>query len=363
MRYQVSVFISIATAFVFLLMPALFVYYIDPYQIFHRTTFANVNTLPNQRYQNAGLINSYLADPKENYDSIMVGTSLSDNFTVDAAQKSLHWRRPLRLNMDGSKPKEQAELVRHALSKPNVKHVLWELFPRFYWPQTNDYSIDVQIFPEYLYNDNRIDNYPYLFNFDILKDSWHIWSGYLFLLSPDKLGYWGDNPSVIEQHRNFNSPENILAMSQHTKLELQSYKEPVSQWRYPVLEDEVFTITQKYCNTDVEFIFFVPPVSKIDYLAGGEYAVRTVSMARFILYKISNCSNLHLYAFDLFPFANDLNNYKDQEHYLPDISIQILELIGKKQGLLTLNNIDAYESGFIDILNKYQIRSSFQSTY
>lgn len=362
MRYSLYFPILFSVWLFCLPLPALFIYYVDPYQVFHKHTSPDLGLTHNQRYQNAGLINSYLNDPTEHYDSILVGTSLSANFTGNDLQKSLHWQRPLRLLMEGGNPKEQSILVQHALDTKKIEHILWELFPRFYYSSVNDVSTDSKVFPDYLYNNNPFDNYPYLFNQDVLAQSWYAWKehSYLFSLNAETIGYWGDNPAIEEQHKNFNSADNIIAALNpgiDTSIEMINANE---LFHYPVLEEETFPVIDKVCNSNTEIVFFIPPLSKLDYLGGGtEYPRRVIYMPRFILQKIAPCKNISLHAFDLMGFANDLNHYKDREHYLPYINVKMLDLISRNESQLTLNNVTTYETDFRKILNEKQITSSY----
>ncbi len=69
-----------------------------------------------------------------------------------------------------------------------------------------------------------------------------------------------------------------------------------------------------------------------------------------------------MYAFDQMNFTNDLNHYKDREHYLPHINIKILEWIKKKENRLTLENVGHYESGFSKMLNEKKVISTYTDT-
>lgn len=193
------------------LLPALFIYYVDPFQIYHRSRYPIMGLSDNQRFQNAGLINSYLADPAEGYDSVMIGSSLSDNFTSADAQRYLGWNKTLRLFIDGANPKELQIVARHAISKATVQHVLWEIRPRYYSASINELTIDDEVFPSHLYNVQHYDDVKYLFNRDILVLALDIFAGQTSSINTENIGYWGGNTAV--QHMQFNSRENLFAYS------------------------------------------------------------------------------------------------------------------------------------------------------
>ena len=64
----------------FVIMPALFVYAADPCHVFHKPFkgLLDHGFTPETRCQNAGLINSWLSDPAEGFDSVLIGASTSD---------------------------------------------------------------------------------------------------------------------------------------------------------------------------------------------------------------------------------------------------------------------------------------------
>src|SRR6187402_1436963 len=79
----------------FVFIPSMFVFMVDPCQIFHRPLpgFLNHGFFGMAVCQNAGLINTYLQDPDEGYDSILIGTSLSGNFLSENIAQKTAWRK------------------------------------------------------------------------------------------------------------------------------------------------------------------------------------------------------------------------------------------------------------------------------
>lgn len=348
----------VATALA-LLLPAAFIVYVDPYQAFHRPFFSGMGLPDNQRYVNAGLIN-FPRGQTAGHDAVLVGSSLSENFTTADVRASLHWAKPLRLFMHGANPRELSVTVRHALEDPTVRHVLWELRPRTHSLREDEFPPDRRVFPEYLYNHDLYDNAPYVFNRDILRVSWHVWRGDLsvFNLTPESLGYWGDAKPVSEQRDRFNAAENLADFSRQQadfSMDLARVSHPAP---YPAFDQYVFPVLDRYCNAGIEFVLFVPPVSKLEYRSNSMLAERSVAMLRYVLKRTQQCGNIRLHAFDLMDFSNDLSNYKDTEHYMPPINKRLLELMGRREQVLTLDNIDDYERALVNALNEYRVTSS-----
>jgi hypothetical protein len=342
--------------------------YVDPFQIYHKSFLSGKGLNENQRYQNAGLINQYLADPAQDYDSIMVGTSMSQNFTGEMANKTLGWHKTMRLFMPGAVGKEQMAVLRHALDTQKAKHVLLELHPFLYqdaYQQQKQVELDLNLyFPAYLYNGEVRDDLPYLFNKEVLKASLRaIRNNSTGNLTPETIGYWANEANVASDHAAFNTPENIERIKSATAgFALKAWSEDERKaLHYPVISDILLPVLDHYCNSGTEIILFIPPWPRYRYQKSAKVTSRSLYMLQPMLESISKCPNISLYDFDLLDLAGDLDNYSDEQHYLPKVNQELLEHIANHEDQLTLENIQSFESRFIDTLNHYQVMSSMES--
>ena len=73
-------------------------YIMDPFQIFRKHDHGFDS---NQRYQNVGLINSYL-NSSDGYNSIIIGTSVTENFIPSEVENLLGWGKVLKLSASGA---------------------------------------------------------------------------------------------------------------------------------------------------------------------------------------------------------------------------------------------------------------------
>lgn len=349
-----------------ILPAALLVIYVDPFQIYHKSYINGLDLRQNQRYQNAGLINSYLMDTKEAYDSVLIGTSMSQNFTGAMVSNTLHWQKPLRLLMSGSVAEEQLTVLQHALYSGRVKHVLLELHPFLYqdsYRQRKQVLEDASLyFPAFLYNDTVLDDAPYIFNIDVLKMSWRalLHQTPARNLTPETIGYWGSDANIDQDHLAFNSADNIATLRQQTAGFSVAAKtdNEIRALNYPILTDSLLPLLERYCNQGVEIVMYVPPWPRYRYQRSEKVTVRALYTMRRILEKTSHCSNVSLYNFDLLDFAGDINNYKDEQHYLPATNQEILNRIAQQQNRLTLDTVARFESDFILMLNHYSVFTS-----
>lgn len=356
--------IAIAVA----VLPAfLLVVCVDPFRIYHKPFIADVGLQENQRYQNAGLINSWLADETQGYDAVMIGTSMSQNFTSMMANQILGWKKSMRLFMPGAVAEEQLTVLQHALHTGRVKHVLLELHPFLYqdsYRQRKQVLEDASLyFPDFLYNHTVFDDAPYIFNIDVIEMSWralrHKPTTQNF--TPETIGYWAEDKSVVSDHAAFNLEANIKQLKQQTAGFTVKTKteDEIRALEYPILDDTLMPLLNSYCNTGVEIVMFVPPWPRFRYQKSEKVTLRAVYMMRYILANIAHCSNISLYNFDLLDFTGDLNNYKDEQHYLPAINREILSRIAQKQNRLARDNVAEFENHFISNLNDYSVYTSY----
>jgi hypothetical protein len=295
----------------------------------------------------------------------MVGTSMSQNFTGEMANKILGWHKTLRLFMPGAVGKEQMAVLRHALDTGRVKHVLLELHPFLYqdaYQQQKQLELDLKLyFPAYLYNSQVSDDWPYLFNKEVLKASLlAIRDNSTGTLTPETIGYWANEAHVAGDHVAFNAPENIKKIKSATAgFTLKAWdNDERNLLRYPVISDILLPVLDQYCNTGTEIILFIPPWPRFRYQKSEKVALRSIYMLRHILEPVSKCSNISLYDFDLLDLAGNLDNYSDEQHYLPKVNQELLNLISRHENRLTMDNVQSFESRFIDTLNHYQVMSS-----
>jgi len=364
MQHRKRIILALIVTVAVAILPALaLVIYVDPFQIYHKSFISGMGLQENQRYQNAGLINSYLNDPAEGYDSVMIGTSMSQNFTSALAEQTLGWKKSLRLFMPGAVAEEQIAVLQHALNTGRVQHVLLELHPFLYqdsYRQKKQVAEDPTLyFPEFLYNNNFFDDAPYIFNIDVLKMSWRILGGKLTdaVLKPESIGYWGNKNTLVADYEKFNTPASIAKLRELTagfQLHARSERDVDSQ-KYPILTDNLFPLLKKYCNTDKEIILFIPPWPRFRYQKSEKVTLRSIYMLRSILSSTENCKNIRLYDFDTMNFSGDMKNYMDEQHYMPWINADILTMIASQQGRLTTGNIAEFENRMIAVLNNYQI--------
>lgn len=346
-------FISAAALVVFIIA------YVDPFQVYHKPLLAGMPLNENQRYQNVGLINSYLLDPAAGYEALAFGTSMSANYTGADLEGLLGWGKTLRLFLNGGSAAEVRETIELALKKRKVKHLLLEL-NLWSMKETGDAG-QQRAFPHYLYNANRWDDVLYFADLVVLMESVKAVvglneSGHG---TPDSLGYWADRHWVKEVHAQFNKTAFKQALVSNRVHLLPLTEKRISTFNNAALQNDVAPLLRQLCNQDMEVVLFISPYSALSYQINDTVDYLVIYQLRHILKMIDGCSNIRLHAFDLLDFTNNLNNYKDRRHHMPNVNNQILRWIHNREHIVDLNAIPDYEKRWMHKINTQKIYSSY----
>ena len=335
------------------------IYILDPFQIYHTSYFYPDKYIGNQdRFQTAGLINR-LWDERDCCDSILLGTSHSQNFDGDEMGTILGTKPVLNLSMSGAKPYEQDIILSHVLSVHRPQTVFWEIDEPFSVAQmTSAQCTEIQsgrYMPAELYNHSFYDDGLYLFSLDsityAMRGFWiaeplNIYKAWYY----QNLESFGKGDAILRRN---------LPLYQNNPAFLQSL-----DTHFLALDEVVFKAVAE--NPDIQFHIFLPPYSHLYYasLNQDEYT-RLMQMRRHIAMRSDKFPNARFYAFDLLdkiPTA-DLNRYKDKGHYHPDVNRQMVMYIKDGKGQLTPANIDRHirtlHSRIQDYGRKMQGKSPF----
>lgn len=321
---------------------------LDPFQIYHPSFFVKDRYLPNERYQNAGIINQFWA--KDCCDTIILGTSMSQNFLGPYVQNKFGGKGALNLAMSGATPREMEILFKAVIAtvkKPKL--VVWETHGAY---TSADLSVlnaasDLKrrpdaYFPEFLYDDNILNDLQYLASNDILKNAKE-------LIGNDSESFanvqsWYDNDKKL-----FNHGKKIF--EKHPERYEKFLTGEISQ--FPNIKEILIPLIRSY--PDIQFIVFVPPVSTLYFASrSNELFNLNMRMRQYLAKSLNPYKNARIYAFEpLLPELEDMNNFKDLKHYNLAISEKMIGLMAQGKGLLTTGNINEYVIKTTSIINSY----------
>ncbi len=145
-----------------LVLIAALVVIVDPFEIYHRAAFYNPPyESETQMYSGAGVAKSYT------YDSIIVGSSMTENCRPSVYDDALGGRF-VKLSMNAGQSLDHAKMMDIAFRTHDVRRVVYGMdffsFSLYY----NNQKAET---PDYLYDDNPLNDVKYLFNKSILFSS------------------------------------------------------------------------------------------------------------------------------------------------------------------------------------------------
>ena len=336
---------------------------LDPFRIYHDP----VMEMPYgriERYRIAGVINEGLYRNKD-ADTVLIGTSMSDNTDVFDLAKKLKTPRVLKLIFSGGLPAEHILVLDYALASQQVKTVLWEMHsPYFYQDMipVNDDTVLAKegwkFFPDYLYDRVWFNDVAYLLSTDTVKS---------FLKTQkdlrkgrDNMLGWATNdaPGIEKEYAAWNGAANKKAVKD--AILARDMKRDCAAIAAPESLAAVESFVK--AHADVDFVFMIPPLH-FSNLATMSYcdAAKVINAQRKYAEHLLKFDNVSLYAFAdrediVLPFAN----YKDSGHYMPPINDKLSGYIANGQGRLTAANMDRYFASLWRIYETGMARSDIE---
>ena len=335
----------------FLILIAGSVLLIDPYFHYHKPLKFLSYYLGEQRYINDG-IGRYFE-----YDSIITGTSMVENFKSSLFD-NLFNSNSIKIPFFGGSYKEINDNLERTLKrKKDIKYVLRGL----------DYNQIIQndervnyILPTYLYDEDPLNDYKYLFNKVVVIKGLGGVITYTLL---------GKNTTTFDEYSSWNNraisgKENILINYKRNKRE-NIKEEKLEKKDIEIIdkniEKNVISLIKKYPNT--KFIYFITPYSIVywDQLKQEGKIEKQIMAEKYMIEKILEYSNVELYSFfNNYEMICDLDNYKDPGHYMGKINDKNLYWISQKKYQLTKENYEEYIRKNLEFYKNYNYDSIFE---
>lgn len=338
----------------FLILIAGSILLIDPYFHYHEP----LNTLSyylnerEQRYINDG-IGRYFK-----YDSIITGTSMTENFKNTLFEKLFNCNS-IKVPFSGGSYKEvNNNLERTLKRKKDIRYILRGL----------DYNQIIQDsgymkydnLPIYLYDNNPLNDYKYLFNKVVVIKGLGGVITYTLL---------GKNTITFDEYSNWNNivrngKKNVLRGYKRNKKENiieEKLKKKDIEIINENIEKNVISLVKKYPNT--KFIYFITPYSIVywDQLKQEGKIEKQIMAEKYMIEKLLKYPNIELYSFfNNYEMICNLDNYRDPGHYMGNVSDKILYWIFKKEYQLTKENYEEYIRKNLEFYKNYNYDSIFE---
>ena len=300
---------------------------IDPYFHFHGPIEGISYRLYSERYMNSGIAKNF------EYDAVITGSSMNQNFKT-TKMNELWGTSAIKIPFSGAGFEEIKDNLEIALnSKNDVKYVLWGidyngLNREYDWQGYDEY-------PEYLYDKNPFNDTSYIFNKTILFEG--LFNNILWNLSGedtttfDEYSAWDGGQGWESISKTYKRSENILPMEELSKEEAERTQKNITE--------NIVNLAKAY--PDTEFLLFYTPYSALywESVYRKGWLEKQIDMEEIATRLMLQCDNIKLYSFCReTEITNDVNNYRDKEHYVAEINDLIMEWILEDKGRITIEN-------------------------
>lgn len=349
--------LGVVTAYIgVLLLIGGITYVIDPFFHYHAPldgiyySYENGNDI----YMNDGIVKHF------SYDTIVTGTSMTLNFKT-AEVDELFGGNSVRVSFLGEGFKVINDTLKIALQEnPELKFVIRGVDDAWFISDADWKGRDS--YPEYLYDDNLLNDVNYLLNKDVLVDR----------IIPALVKTVQGIPTDDLDHNGFGGEE----LEGKEKL-LKGYERPEKEIKVidPAETQEYFTYLEKNLdqnvlqvieeNPDVTFYLFLPPYSILwwDQLNqnGVDVLKRRIDLEQYAIESMLEYDNVRLFSFfNNFELVCDLDNYVDISHYQESVNSQILKWMKAGEYELTKENYLDYIETITDFYTNYDYDAIFE---
>ena len=329
-----------------LVLIGVFNYIIDPYQQYRKATFYKL-PYENEKELNAGLAKNF------EYDSVVLGTSMMQNFNITDLHNLLGFEKPIKLTMAGSSAYEQNIIFSTALRHQTIKNVLIGIDYLSYYGEIQRYKHGSSSFPTYLYDGSLLNDYKYLVSSDTLGRSFEV-------LFNSKKDNWVYDYTKMYEWKSRTQDKNLLTAIKKKWQERENFdRDAKEDEKKLVFLKKNFDYNIKpfiQNNKSIEFILFFPPYSILAYKIYEDRGQLNdfIKFKQYILNGLADFPNVKIYDFQ---FADeitfDLHKYYDLYHYNKDVSLWMLEQI--KNGTFKVDSKFEKESSiqFLKKISEY----------
>ena len=342
----------LSTVIALLLIIAILVVVVDPFFHYHKPIEGFPYIVDNQLSQNPGMAVNMI------YDSAIIGSSMTVNFnTNDFA--NVMGLNTIKLSYSGALPKDDYNIFSfiydedsYARQNSDVKAIFMVIDPNV---MTADIEATKYELPEYLYDDNYINDINYLFNKDVL---------FQYILKPI-IQRQGTDLSTV--YYSWWTPEYYneqWVMPNYVPVE--KVDEVTGEDAYIEatrlnLETNILPFIQEHEETTF-YIFFAPYSVLYWYDVMQEnHLDATLYQVEYIAGRLLECDNVRLFDFmDNEEIITDINNYADEIHYKPEFNSWMVQCFNDGNQEIFEGDIEKDMQHLKDIVTTYDYDSLFR---
>lgn len=330
-------FIVVSVVFpLFMLLAMGFVMYLyDPLQIYHKPYFRNETFFADMRLSARGIIQNY------NFDSYIIGTSMLENTDSLEANEKLggNW---VNISAPSSTFDERGVILDYLFRVKNPKSIIYSLDPFENAKYKNEFR--------FLYDENYLDDLKVYVNkrFILCAMLWQTSVNCVGKEDLFKLTRWGLD---IDFRNMFGGVENWLtynrqeAIKYFKNIKIEPFEPKDKIHDFTKLQNLANNSLIKYIkqNPQTKFHLIIPTYSKFHYRVDSKDAfIKNREFYKWLIVEISKYPNAYVYGFDDLDYADNIESYRDSEHYDMDLNSMHLDSIRDKTNILTPSNMETY---------------------
>lgn len=290
--------------------------YVDPFFHYHAPLQGFPYIVDNQLSQNPGMASNM------DYNGCIIGSSMTVNFDTDDFKELLGYDT-LKLSYSGAYPKDDYNILSIVFDESTLARQIRPMGAVFFAMDIPTMTADVNEtkyhLPEYLYDDNYLNDVNYVLNKDVL---------FQYILKPIIQGKGSDLSEIYYSWWTpdyYNEEWVMHTYEEPEKSELTYTKEDVLPATKENLEKNILPFVEQHPET--EFYFFFPPYSILYWhnLKCEGFYDAAFSQYQYVADRLLEYSNVHLFYFQSMEEVKDLNNYADYSHYKPEINHYMVE--------------------------------------
>ncbi|MDE7353570.1 MAG: hypothetical protein K2O06_11025 [Acetatifactor sp.] len=307
----------------------------DPFYQYHKPWLGMPVMLENAVYQTPGAARNL------DYTDVIVGTSMTENFHTSWFDEEMGWNT-MKLSYSGARTDDLKAIFSQIFSREEpVHHIFMDI--NTYQLTSPSWTAYVER-PEYLYDRNIFNDFPYLFNWDVLADSWgRILDGIMGKADNIDTAYTWEDPELFgAQKARKQALEERFGHAGEVSATMDSAEALADM--LDVCQDNLDNILPFIReNPDTEFIIYLPPYSMLFWehkVVSGDLE-NVFQMYYYAMQKMLEYPNVTLYDFqNEKEIITRLDNYMDSAHHRPEYNRYIFECIKNGEKRVTKENME-----------------------
>lgn len=297
----------------------------DPFYQYHEPFFGMHEVLYDRDNQVPGTIRTL------SYDNVLLGSSVVENFDSDYLD-AVYGGNTLKVIRASGSTADLLYYLEQAHENSSICHIFWGLDIHAL-TSSMDVTLYSKDIPRYLHTETVLDDFPYLFNKEILLEK-----------IPLMLFYSGTGKNTEGHAYDWSEGKNFAATQA-----MRAYEKPALPVTGCDMERELQYFDANISailgeingHPETEYTIFFPPYSMLWWDCGYTNGIGEVYF--YVLEKsfeaLLPCENVSLYFFQADrDIVCNLDNYMDMIHYSPEINQYMLECMASGKHQVTGEN-------------------------